>query len=312
MGRRRRVFEDGFTVEQTDTPPKDAVGTVLRRNNTVLRPKHLRDEEYVTYLVRGGQENNAFREGTHIHASDIIHKCVRMIALAKRYGLQLNMMGTVHESMGLTFAMGRAIENYVREKFKRNAPEKLWGGWQCNCTKTQFEGTYAQAKTHNVCPHCHTKPANYIELVISNDEFMFSGSIDITLLEGKALHLVEVKSIKHDSWKEMSRPVPEHLVQILVYWWLAREAGYDLYDSISILYCTKGYVMFGSPYKEFVLQPSKLLGRLDDFFHEAGMLKGAIHDNGPIPMRTCQRPDQGEAKECPMNTVCFQHNEESS
>ncbi len=311
MARRKRVFEDSFTFERKEPPPKEAVGTALRRNNAVLRPSHIRDGGYATYIVRAGQHAEDFRDGDYLHVSDIIHKCSRMIALAKRYNVKLN-MGQLPESAGLTFAMGRAIETYVRNKFKQNAADKLWGGWHCNCGKKTFEGTYEQARQQTVCQHCHTKPEHYIEMVIENDEYMFSGSIDITLLEGKALHLVEVKSIKHDNWKDLSRPIPEHLVQILSYWWLAKQAGYDVYDSVSILYCTKGYVMFGSPYKEFVLQPSKLMRRLEEFLEEAGLLNEAINNNGPIPIRVCQRPDQGEAKTCPMATICFQHPNESS
>lgn len=309
MARRKRVFEDNFTFEKTDKEPKEAVGTALRQNNVVLQPKHIREGNYATYIVRQGQQTDDFRDGDYIHASDIIHKCTRMIALAKRYNVKMS-MGQVSESSGLTFAMGRAIETYVRSKFKQNTPEKLWGGWHCNCGKTYFQGTYAQAKEHNVCPHCHTRPEHYEELVIKNDEYGFSGSIDVTLVEGKALHLVEVKSIKHENWKDLSRPIPEHMVQILSYWWLAKEQGYDVYDSVSVLYCTKGYVMFGSPYKEFVLQPSKLMRRIEEFLEEAELLNNAIHHNGPMPIRTCQRPDQGEAKTCPMATICFQHTSE--
>lgn len=304
MARRTRTYETNLTVTQTDKPPKDSAGSVLRRNNAVLPAKHVDDDRYLACLVGAAPTAEPFRHGEYLHASDVIHKCSRMIAIANRHNIKLTLQ-PLPESAGLTFAMGRAIESHVREKVKRNAPTKLWGGWKCPCGHTEFQGTYAEARSQNRCKRCHGPLGEYQELVLTHEELGVSGSIDLTLLEGRALHLNEIKSIKHDAWKELSRPVPEHLVQILFYWWLAKEQGIDVYDSVSILYCTKGYVMFGSPYKEFVMQPSKLIRRLDDYLDEARAIKAAA-SGGKLPVRTCMKIDQGEAKTCPMATMCFQ------
>lgn len=309
MAKRRRRYSDELITTPVEAPPKNSIGSVLRRNNTILNPKHVEDDRYMHYLVSAGTSVNlAFREGKYLHVSDVIGKCGRMIALAKRYNMKMTFTPPP-ESMGLTFAMGNAIHDYIRGKVMRNAPEKIYGGWSCMCEKTQIVGTYAEAKTHDVCPHCRDRLNRYHEMVITNDDIMVSGAVDLSLLEGKALHLNEIKSIKHDAWKEMSRPLPEHVVQILFYWWLAREQGYDLYDAVSIFYATKGFVMFGTPYKEFVLQPSKMMGRLEEYLDEARDIKDAMN-GGKMPVKTCMQIDKGDAKECPMAMVCFQHKDE--
>jgi hypothetical protein len=133
---------------------------------------------------------------------------------------------------------------------------------------------------------------------------MLSGNIDLSLLFNDAFYLNEIKSIAGEAWKTLEAPKPEHMLQALFYWWLARRNNLPLHDKLSIIYASKAYV-FGNPYKEFTIQPSKMLHRLDEYLEDALALAVYKETKTLPPKVECATQDCTRAKNCHVSGPCF-------
>jgi hypothetical protein len=214
------------------------------------------------------------------------------------------MLPPLTESMALTFAVGESIHYYVKNKLLIGEPDAVYGRWGCHCGKASFLGTYRQATTQEPCTHCSQPLKNYKEMSLRDEEINLLGNVDLTLqIDGRFL-LAEIKSINKKQWDELTKPLPEHTLQILFYWWLAQRNSLPLYDAVVVLYVNKDFTFAGSPYKEFVFQPSSMLKRLDNYIEDAKMLKAA-KAGGDLPYRICPKPDAPQAKKCPTVIACF-------
>lgn len=245
---------------------------------------------------------NPFRHGEYLHVSDLIGKCVRMVALSYLTDTKIIGQG-ISDSMGLTFAIGDSIHDYIRDKMAISNSAEMYGDWHCTCGKTRHEATLAQIQTDEACPHCKSRPTQYGELTLKNDDIKLIGSVDLTIKFDSALYFTEIKSIKHEAWQELHRPLPAHILQIMFYWWLAREAKLPIHKQVSIVYATKNFI-FGDPYKEFTINPIDHLHRLDDYIEDARALKDS-RAGGDLPLKQCIDISSPQAKKCEMCTVCF-------
>jgi hypothetical protein len=282
-----------------------ALGALQRRNRAKPAPEILPFSEHpVLSDILKGPIHQEFRDGDYIHVSDLIYKCARKIALSKRMDQPID-PEPLFDSTSLTFKQGEAMAEFIVGKVASKAPRNAYGIWGCRCGVYKVEGTKHDVKDSQ-CDVCGHDLTLYHEIVIKDEELRLSGSIDLLLQEDKAFVITELKSMKKDQWEELQRPVPEHLIQVLFYWYLMQKAGRPLHDKVSILYAVKDYV-FKSPYKEFVIQPSSQLYRLDDYLEEARVLTDAIHKRGPLPARvSCPSQDSPAAKKCQFREVCFQ------
>ena len=86
--------------------------------------------------VSGVFKMNGFRYGDYLHVSDLIGKCMRMIALSYRTESKIH-GETLYDNLGITFAIGDSIHDYVKAKAIKNNPEEVYGRWQCYCGKTE-------------------------------------------------------------------------------------------------------------------------------------------------------------------------------
>lgn len=246
--------------------------------------------------------SRGFREGDYLHVSDLLYKCMRMIALS--YSTETKLIGEpLWDNMQLTFAIGRAVESFVVGKAIAASPGIVYGDWHCVCEKTRFVGVKLDAVEQDNCNHCKQPLDNYGEVVLKNDEIMVSGSADLTFLLDGAFYFNEIKSIKKEDWEALVRPVPVHILQIVFYWWLARELKMPLHQQVSVLYASKAHT-YRSPLKEFTLNPEEHLHRLDDFIDDAKALL-ASRRGGPLPCRDCPTAKSPQAKKCEMSTTCF-------
>jgi hypothetical protein len=258
-------------------------------------------DEEITALLRG-PEQGRFREGDYIHVSDIISKCTRKIALSHRLSQPID-PEPIFDSQGITFAQGEAIHDYMTNKVIRKHPKKVYGEWSCKCGQSKQIGVRTAMVTS--CSVCDGELDKYGELVIVDEELMVSGAVDLTMIMDGAFYLTEIKSKKHELWEKLSRPEPDHVIQILMYWNLAKRKGMSLHDKVSIIYATKNYI-FKNPYKEFVLCPSDILHRLEEYMEDARVLKASIHDDGPLPRRiVCPSNNAPAAKKCQFCHICF-------
>jgi len=213
----------------------------------------------------------------------------------------------IHASQGITFQLGHAVEDYIIRRAKTKSASTLWGTFRCACKKLEFVGTYKQAKKSPKCVRCEQPAEEYTELTLANEELMIVGNVDLVFKEDDHFILCELKSIADKGWKELERPMPEHKVQILMYWWMARELGLPLYDKVSILYANKQYLFGSSPYKEFVINPSLELRHIEEYLDDARAYM-EYRETGTLPPRLqCPHKDYRKAKDCHISNECFEY-----
>jgi len=261
------------------------------------------DPSMVVDMLKSSPGTMHFREGEYLHVSDLVGKCMRKIALSIRTGVSMP-SEPLFDSLGITFAQGNAIHEYVRDRAAIVSSEYLYGNWHCLCKTEQFMGTHRESRKKPKCEKCGTGLDTYDELVVKNEDVKVTGAVDMPFLINDYFYLSEIKSISKGQWDVLNRAKPDHVIQVLMYWWLMKEAGYKLYDQISVLYAVKEYV-FKNPYKEFVITPSEHIHRLEDYLQEARELK-VSREGGDLPKRTsCPKENCPTAKKCNLSTVCF-------
>ena len=277
--------------------PVDSAGDVVS----------VEEEDIAINLLKSSPVSRSpFRGGGYLHVSDLLGKCMRKIALSELHEIAMPSQ-YIHESMMLTFAQGVAIHDHVKTRVFSGHGDSMYGSWSCQCGNLHTgPSTYARVKKKR-CKLCAGAPLKYHELELRDPDLMLIGSPDITMYLEKygVYYPIEIKSIAHDMWQELSRPKPDHVLQVLFYWYLLKKLGYPVPSQISILYATKGF-LFKTPYKEFTVFPEKNISRLDEYIDEARSLKVA-REGGALPMRShCSSRDCKEAKDCHVANLCFQ------
>lgn len=287
-----------------------ALNTLGRRNKRRAKPSTtglvttLCEQDYIKNKLGGSPVPNGFRYEKYLHVSDLLGNCMRKIAIS--YKTSTKIVGDpIWDNLLQTFAIGNGIHDAVRDKMQRVNPDEMYGVWVCKCKEDphSFEGTATKALDVGTCGSCGHNLDTYNEIRLLNDDIDVVGSVDLTLLIDSIFYLSEIKSIKKDDWDTLQRPLPMHILQIVLYWWLARKLKKPLYKQVSIFYVTKGHV-FGSPYKEFVIDPIEHLHRLDEYIEDARSLKEA-RSGGQLPPKICPTEESPQAKRCEMCTLCF-------
>lgn len=266
-------------------------------------------DQFVIDLLKAGKPPyDSFREGTHVHVSDIISKCARKIALIRRLGLR-HQPRQLLDGHAITFAQGHAIHDFIKKRFVDGHPDKVWAKWECPCGATMTEPmVYAELSREHACPTCKKIPRKYHEVGLADDDLEVVGSPDLILyLKDYPLYYpIEIKSMTAKQWEELERPVPDHVIQALFYWKLMRERNFPLPDQLSILYVKKEYT-FKLPYKEFIIHPQQQTKRLDSFVEDLEVIAAARNPKNPLPPRvTCGTMESPEAKQCSVCVTCFQ------
>lgn len=241
---------------------------------------------------------------TYIHVSDLIYKCPRQVILAHKHEIAL-VEDPIFASQGLTFRMGEAVHDHVRDTICRHHPSEIYARWKCKCESSEFVGVLSASLKKPACTKCGTKMDQHNELPVYNDSINVVGSPDLLLRRSKAFYINEIKSIAARYWDELERPQPNHVIQVLFYWWLMREAGKSLHDHVSILYVCKDFRP-RTPYKEYTLNAPVILDRLDPYLAEAQTIREGIHEDGALPVRTvCTTANTAAAKKCEVCSLCF-------
>ena len=285
-----------------------ATNALRRRNKGRDEPvigvvNQMADTDMLLSRLAGNHIANHYREGEYLHVSDLLGKCMRMVALSDRYNLKIT-GEPIFDSLGVVFALGNAIQGYVTDKLQRTRPKELYGRWSCVCGETEEYTTYDKAN-HIECKLCKHTLTKYNELKFYNEEYMIVGSIDIALKIDHILYLSEIKSINKESFVSLTRPLPDHVLQVVFYWWLAVQNKYPVYDKVSILYVNKSYE-FKTPFKEFQIDPRDYVPRLSDYLEEAkSLLESRQSKTAQLPAKVCPTPASPQAKKCSACSVCF-------
>lgn len=245
----------------------------------------------------------AHRGGPNVHVSDVISKCLRKVVLMENMKLR-HPSEKIMDGQGITFAIGDALHDYVTDRVIKGHPDRVWAEWRCACGESRERSEFSRRQVLT-CPSCGTSTDKHNEVAFPDAEWMLTGSPDIILKmdEYGAYYIVEVKSISAAGWKELVRPVPDHVIQVTFYWHLLQRAGWPLVDKVSILYVNKEF-SFKLPYKEFMVDPQRP-GILDPYLEDLRALRVA-REGGDLPSRTfCATMDSPGAKKCPVSVTCF-------
>lgn len=293
---------------------RDDGAMVVRAPNT--------DGVYSDAIRESRHRPQRLREGDHLHVSDLIQKCVRARALTARFDLQ-SPIRMLTPSDIMTFAMGDAIHDEAKAMARDGAPHMIWGKWSCKCEFLKHDDPclFEEIDREEECPHCHSKVDRYHEVSFFDDEYGVVGNPDLIFFIPRtgAYHVNEIKSIAPDQWKELTRPKPEHVFQVVWYWLLMQRSGMRLTDRVSIIYFTKGW-LFGSQdnKKEFMFDPQAELPRLADMIEDAKTYKAYMSairavkgDKSKaklpaLPLKVCASKDSKQAKTCHACDVCFE------
>lgn len=284
-------------VADKERKPPGKVITVFRKGDTPV----------LDMLDSIPREISAFRAGEYVHVSDLIGKCVRQIALSDRHSIPMPPQ-LLSASMGLTFAQGTAIHDYVKSLLQRKYLSSMYGRWSCACGHTTtVSPSYHKEVVGQSCGRCGGALSKYEEMELREPTLRIKGSPDVVIsLDGRGtLHAIEIKSMASEQWKALVRPVPDHVTQVVLYWYLLRELGYRVSAHVSILYATKGFLFKGSPFKEFILDAESSLKHIEDYKEDAAALV-AYAKTGELPPRIkCGTYKCPEAKKCHVALECF-------
>lgn len=250
------------------------------------------------------------RKDGYVHVSDLIGKgkCMRRLSVADKFGTPLR-SDRLNIFDRITFAIGDAIHDTVKKIASEGGPNLVWGLWRCSCGHLYHDEPCVQSEIDpdDICPLCGTGSVFYKEVPVFNEEYRIVGNPDLLLYLAivEAFHVVELKSIAHEQWVELVRPLPEHVLQVVFYWWLMIESGRRVTDRISVVYITKGYQFKGDAVKEFMIDPRAEIHRLLPFLDDAMRAKMSITlDVYPL-RKVCSGEFTTKAKQCEVCDMCF-------
>lgn len=299
------------TIRVRDISPAGGLDAALARRRGRNDPRPSGPVEYfgddtdtplVEMLKSARPDLREPREGEYVHVSDVISKCVRKIALMRRMGVKAP-QEQIHDGRGVTFAIGDALHDFVKKRITSGHPDKVWAHWTCRCKATEHTGLFSSRPT-TVCGVC-SKPVDvHNEIPFDHVEYKLRGTPDLLLLlpEYDAILPVELKSMAAEQWKGLQRPVPDHVVQVVLYWHILKACGYTVLDRCSILYINKEF-SFKLPYKEFLVDPTKV--DLSMYWEDLDALKAALAGGELPPRIMCGDDKAPEAKKCPVCVTCF-------
>lgn len=266
-------------------------------------------EPFNQAIARGRFKMQHTRPGHYLHVSDLISKCVRQRAIHNRLKVAPATRKLTLSDM-LTFAQGDAIHDVLKEQLRLSRPDRLWGKWSCKCESLMHDEpcTFDEVDQEEECPHCHTKVTKYHEVSMFDEELWVVGNPDVILWleEYRAYHVTELKSMADTQFKELTRPKPEHVLQVVWYWYLMGKLGYPLTDRVSIVYASKAW-SFNKADREFVIDPRKELHRIEEQIEDARAYRAAYEDKkAALPLRSmCASNTTKAAKECMVCDTCF-------
>lgn len=132
------------------------------------------------------------------------------------------------------------------------------------------------------------------EKFISHPTFPFIGFVDAIISINNSLYLIELKSISHDNFGKLKKPLEEHLMQVKLYLMLLR-------GNIS-----KGIILYEDKntqdLKEFLVEYDS---QIEDWFNQKFSRLLTFFNAGNLPERICFNIQDGINRWCPYVDECF-------
>lgn len=257
-----------------------------------------------------------------VHVSTAIADdfCGRRIMLMDKLKRQFPKRTT--SSDFVLWAIGKATEAHNRKRIIESYGTKnVYGRWTCNCEDSVSYG-FGKNISHIICTRCKTSvTSNYHEATLLVDNLL-TGNPDILVLMApdSKLTVCEMKSIKPEEFKTISKPKINHVMQAYFYLRMLEHSSDILFapinievntEVIRILYTNKGYSFdykVESAHKEFEVKVSEMSTAVkkiyDDKIKELKILKS----RGKVPKRTlCDTQHCSMAKACHVQFDCFSY-----
>lgn len=301
-------------VDTADTHRTD--GTVTGRNHRSYlgEVKPIANGEYgkppktVQHAWDTNYEADMFRKSGYTHLSDLMGKCHRMLAIIKRYDIHPSPKRLFDQSV-VVFAQGNMLHDEARRRYANQIPEMFYGFWRCGCRETCEEGT--KSSVSKSCKHCGGGLDEYVELRVIYDDIEVGHSMDGLLLHASGqLEVVEIKSCTKEAfekYKTNQRPDMEHVTQAGAYWKALRVAGYDVTDTVSVVYVCKEYV---TPSQSYTIQTPMndviVENNVDPLYDDMPIIN-ELEFKAPLPPRmgSCVKCGTGGTKYCSVAALCF-------
>lgn len=289
-------------------PRGGVVAALSSRRNKNSEPeptpyKTLDTESLITDILQRKTNVQHFRESEYIHVSDLIYTCARKIAFSKIVDIP-NTPEVLPHGKAITFKIGESIHDYIVENV--SSVGDVLARWRCVCGETEQIGTKSEV-ADIVCKTCNNGLDVYREIQLKDDEYKILGSVDLIVKIGDHFHISELKSMAAARFSELERPLPEHILQVMLYWWLATRNEMPVTSKPSILYVTKDFT-YKNPFKEFTVDPADHLSRLEPLLEDAKRIVQAVSGSDTLPERvTCPTIKCPAAKQCPFSVRCFNH-----
>lgn len=239
----------------------------------------------------------------YVHVSSLIGLCTRQYALIERRGDAV--YNDVRGAHRIMWAMGRAVERHIRDQYiAARQRQGVYGEWHCRCGHTSFTGFYPSQSRCTRCTHGLT---NYREAPMFDHDARIVGNTDLPFLHGEYIVPTEIKSMTKHLWDKLDNPLPDHVFQASMYQYLYRKNGFKTHDEVVIIYASKDFNGYGSPYKEFhVNVMSADRQRQVEFAVQQAMeIKRAREGQLPPRCGACPNHDAPTAKKCPVVVPCF-------
>lgn len=240
----------------------------------------------------------------YVHLSSLIGCCPRAEVLARDTGIELR--NNVTGSQRIMWRIGRAVETHIRDSYINAVNyEGVHGKWRCDCHRTSYEGLFDPEAAR--CDHCGHRPRYYDELTVFDHAAGIGGNPDLVLMvDGKYL-IIEIKSMKAESFDALDRPVFDHLLQAGGYRRIYENMGLPVHNEVVVIYVRKDFSPRVRPYKERlvnVAMDANVHRSLDLMWDMARSIRSSNLQN--LPGRICNAPTDTRARNCPTVCDCFQ------
>jgi CRISPR/Cas system-associated exonuclease Cas4 (RecB family)/rubrerythrin len=275
-------------------------------------------------VAQGVKNNNVGRESHKIHVSELVKdtSCPRHMYYKISKTEPSDVSGGAYHRLEMIWAAGHDAHHKWQRWLKEMGD--LWGSWLClQCTHA-WDDLAPEA-----CPECGGVLLEYKEVNLEDPVYPLVGHADGAVPRLDAL--IEVKSfavgtvrvensklvsehthkidgravIDHEGlWKDIKRPLKGHLVQGLMYLWMADRMGLP-YHKIIFIYENKTT----QATKTFEVSYSERFVRV--YFDILDEVMAAVEDGVPPPRPALFAPDGKPCKDCVFRTDCWSESDDA-
>ena len=238
----------------------------------------------------------------YIHSSSLENFCARRAAILDKNNSVPREY--VQGSMKIVWKIGRAVETHIRDALISSlGKQNFYGKWSCKCGHTNHIGVWAD----KTCPVCSTKPNEYTELTIYNEEYKVANNPDLVSVSKNKHHMItEIKSMNGPDFDKLEEPLTSHVRQANRYVRFKRMNGDITSGKVSIIYARKDF-LYSGVYKVFTVDvdTKAFEAVFNEELDQAKKLREYFKTQELPEREFCTSVMSPMAKKCPACNDCF-------